>query len=170
MSIIKKTVSDNYGNYNLECIGIVDHIVMRKILDAHNFVKWISDFHPKHIFGSHMQITLSKIDHPDPIFSGFGRSAIFVPSEDVNQDWDCSFWREKHNLGNRKKKLPIMTSNESIKKWQSKNLLDSNIVMPQYFIDAKTITDLQAELFNNHVPLNVSDNDYYFDDLINPVK
>ncbi len=170
MSIIKTVVSDNYGTYNLECIGIVDHIVMRKALSANYFVQWLSDFHPKHVFGSYMGLTLSKIDYPDPIFSSFNRSAIFVPSEDVNQNWDCSFWREKHNLGNRKKKLPIMIPKEKIRKWQSENLLESKIIMPKYFLNARTITDLQKDLFNHHVPIEVSNSGFYFDDSINPVK
>ena len=149
MSIIQKVLSSNYGSYNLECIGIVDHIVMRKALNANNFIQWLTDFHPKHVFGSYMGLTLSKIDHSNPIFSGFNRSAIFVPSEDCNQEWDCSFWREKYNLGNRKKRLPVMVSNDLIRKWQNESILDSKIIMPQYFIDAKTITDLQKDLFNN---------------------
>ena len=170
MSIIQKVVSNNYGSYNLECIGIIDHIVMRKLLTANNFVKWLSDFHPKHVFGSYLGLNLSKIDHPNPIFSGFNRSAIFVPSEDTNSEWDCSFWREKYNLGNRKKRLPIMVSNNSIRQWQRQNLLDSNVIMPKYFLEAKSISDLQKDLFNNHVPIEVSDSGCYFDDSINPVK
>lgn len=167
MSIITTVQSKNYSTYNCECIGIIDYTKMIKNFSSSYLTKWSKKFAPKYFFGSFLEVNLSHYNHEDPDFSQYGRTALFVPSESSNKNWDCSFWLDKYPiLGTKKRKLPIAISDAKIKRWQNAKGFDKNLFCPDYFLNAKCITDLQNELSNNNTAIKLNNSDFsYVQDL-----
>lgn len=142
MSILIEVESENYGKYNIECIGIVDFYLMSQLMSIDEFFEWTTKYHPVRNFRTHSLIALSTMND-EKLNSEFVRYALFVPSDESNKSWDSSYWCNKHNLGRKKRPLPIGYSNKSIFLWQRVN---SSLFTPDYFIEAKCIEDLQINL------------------------
>lgn len=146
MSFCIEVESENYGKYISECIGIVDFDVLVKNLSVDDYFKWSSKYHPSHFFKSCSLIPLSKANDK-AVNNDLVRFALFVPSDELNKNWDSSIWTTKNNLGKKKRALPIGFSNKIISKWQNVN---PSIFTPEYFINATCIEDLQINLpFSN---------------------
>jgi hypothetical protein len=115
MSLVLKTVSDNYGPYFLECIGIIDFNRMIREWELEQWFDWTQKFHPKNYCPSHTMIRLSEIKTDDPSLRSTGRFALFVPTDRVNGDWDHKAWKTKHGITSRSKTLPIALSENQVK-------------------------------------------------------
>lgn len=167
MSIIKKQNSENYGEYIMECIGIVDFAEMIFKLGAEDYGVWSDEFHPLKFFGSCSLIRLADMDFDDYGLKSTSRCAVFVASEEANKNWDSKYWQEKYNMPIKKVKLPIAKSNNEIAKWQKSNPL---YLTPDYFVNSKNLEDLQENLLKGFFPLNVSNINIDLDDNLDPLK
>lgn len=134
--------SDNYGKYISECIGIVDFYSLIKNLSVDDYFNWSSKYHPTKFFTSHSLIPLS-IANDQAVNNDLIRFALFVPTCELNKNWDSSFWTNKNNMGKKKRELPIAYTDKKISEWQKVN---PSIFTPDYFINATCIEDLQIDL------------------------
>jgi hypothetical protein len=144
MTIILRNESDNYGTYFSECIGIVDFFQMIKEQSLSSFFE--NKLHPNSFFPSNSFLRLSHTKSKELSLQDIGRFALFVPSDKVNTEWNSKPWTLKHNLGNKKRSLPISVSQKNIDKWLNNPFNENNSLTPNYFFEAKSITDLQTNI------------------------
>lgn len=169
MSLILKRTSDNYGDYYLECIGVIDFNRMINEWNFDEWYTWTQRFHPKKHCPSHTMLRLSEINTDDPGLRSTGRFALFVPTDRVNAEWDHKAWKAKHGITSRSKTLPISLSEKEIKSWQQSA---PEYLLPDYFVTARSITDLQADLPNYAIAkdLRLIAQDIQCDPIWNPIR
>ena len=105
--------SENYGDYKVELIGIIDF----SRVFSKSPSKWIEKFHYVSFFTN---VTTRTIKQGDFEFQDI--VAVYVPSEEINKEWDYKFWHDLYsNHKKLPKKLPIAIKQSKIIKWQKES-------------------------------------------------
>lgn len=117
MKIIEKN-DDNYGKIKYELVANINYLELMKLLGVQEYFKWSDKYHPSRYFSA---ILFEKKDCELANKLGVESENIdlYVCIDDINKDWDCSFWKSKYpeTLKNKKYKLPVATTRKSVVKW-----------------------------------------------------
>lgn len=144
MTILLKTNSEEYGEYYARCIGIVDFPLMLDTMSTDDYFAWSETFHPVKYFSGLSMLRLVERKIELGAKRSIYRVAIFVPVQEDNLNW-------KPKKG-KKKKLPICSNDERIKKWQKSNML----LTPDYMKKAIEIDDLQKQIKEGDMKISLS--------------
>lgn len=121
MSEVIERFSDNYGLIKYEMIGVVNWSdIYRKKMDYSIFSKWMKKYHYCNFF--HAVIFVRQNLTEDSEFDSY---KIYVPVDDINNDWNPEHWYSLHLSLKKKKrvKLPVSTSRKKVDEWK-KSLSD----------------------------------------------
>ncbi|WP_273981571.1 hypothetical protein [Vibrio parahaemolyticus] len=119
MSAIKIIEDDNYGQYKHEFIANLDYDFLRLNLSFSELDKWSSKFNPNKYFYSYSTVKvrneLSEYIESRGFFSE--NVDLYVCIDDINKDWDSTFWREKNDISGKKNSLPVAISRKKVNNW-----------------------------------------------------
>jgi len=117
---IVKVFSENYGFINYEMVGIVDFSKLIKLLGQKDYLIWQDKYHYISYFESFFieKFAESKLF---PENNDLASYKVFVPIDDINQDWNPEYWYNKYPYIKKakKQKLPITTSRKQVTVWKN---------------------------------------------------
>lgn len=121
MSKIIERQDENYGLIRYEYVGNLDINQLRMDFDYSYFQKWSKKYSHSSFF--HAIIMIPKSNALSKKIESLGFKSenfdLYVCIDDINTDWDASFWEETNNIKKKKgRKLPIATSRQKVLEWQ----------------------------------------------------
>lgn len=120
MSNIEK-FSKTYGFVKYEMIGTVDFPKIIQNVEADVFFKWYNKYHYRKFFPTSYveKIPNTEISLANQELATYN---IFVPTDDINHDWNPEHWYNNNPTIKRTKqrKLPISVSRKNVVIWQKK--------------------------------------------------
>jgi hypothetical protein len=109
--------SDNYGEVKYELIATIDFKKIFSEVSSDKYLEWMKDYHYTGFFAS---VKIKRLNLEED--RNFDSYEIYVPIDDINEDWNPEFWYNKYPSVRRTKKatLPIAISRKKVDLWKTK--------------------------------------------------